>query len=257
MYYNFWSKSLWLKKVFYSILWFESVHLSIYSVYRPFFHLVIPSVQSVHLSVHPSNCSVHSSIHSVRLYICLFISFVPPSVQSVHSFSSSNHAVCPYIYLSVNLSISLSVRSVHPSLCLSIRQYNCLSNLSVGTTVRPSVHPYYTSIQSVWSSIFSVCPSVHSDSAHQSICHFKGHFDPTDRNDRTSESIINKFSSQTDDPSMCSPSIHSVHPYIRPASNSICLSICLFSPFVHRMDGRTSFSFSERKLCFGSCDLMY
>ena len=149
MYYNFWSKSLWLKKVFYSILWFESFHLSIYSVYRPFFHLVIPSVQSVHLSVHPSNCSVHSSIHSVRLYICLFISSVPPSVQSVHSFSSSSHAVCPYIYLSVNLSISLSVRSVHPSLCLSIRQYNCLSNLSVGTTVRPSVHPYYTSIQSV------------------------------------------------------------------------------------------------------------
>ena len=136
-----------------------------------------------------------------------------------------------------------------------------MSNLSVGTTVRPSVHlsihPYYTSIQSVWSSICSVCPSVHSDSAHQFICHFKGHFDPTDRNDRTSESIINKHSCQTDYPSVRSPSIHSVHPYIRPARNSICLSIYLFSPFVHRMDGRTSFSFSERKLCFGSCDLMY
>ena len=88
------------------------------------------------MSVHPSNCSVHSSIHSVRLYICLFISFVPPSV---HSFSSSNHAVWPYIYLSVNLSISLSIRSVHPSLCLSIRQYNCLSNLSLNL-VPPSVH---------------------------------------------------------------------------------------------------------------------
>ena len=147
MYYNFWSKSLWLKKVFYSILWFESFHLSIYSVYRPFFHLVIPSVQSVHLSVHPSNCSVHSSIHSVRLYICLFISFVPPSVQSVHSFSSSNHAVCPYIYLSVYLSNSLSIRSVpiHLSVCSSGNITVC----PICLLVPPSVH-------------LSICPSIHT-----------------------------------------------------------------------------------------------
>ena len=210
------------------------------------------------MSVHPSNCSVHWSTRSVRPSVCLFISFVPPSVHSVDSFSSSNHAVCPYIYLSVYLSI----RSVpiHLSVCPSGNITVCPICLLAPPSVHLSIHPYYTSIQSVWQSIFSVCPSVHLDSAHQSIwsiCHFKGHFDPTDRNERTSESIINKYSSQTDYPSVCSPSIHSVHPYIRPAGNSICLSICLFSPFVHHMDGETSFFFSERKLCFRSCDLMY
>ena len=245
MYYNFWSKSPWLKKVFYSILWFESVHLSIYSVYRPFFHLVIPSVQSVHLSVHPSNCSVHSSIHSVRLYICLFISFVPPSVQSVHSFSSSSHAVCPYIYLSVNLSISLSVRSVHPSLCLSIRQYNCLSNLSVGTTVRPSVHPYYTSIQSVLSSICSVCPSVYlfiqTLRISPSVISRDNLIQPTEMTGPVKLSWINIPVKPIIRLCAVHPSIQS----IRPAGNLICLSICLFSPFVHQMDGQTSFFFSE------------
>lgn len=144
-----------------------------HSVHRPSFHLVIPSVQSVHLFVHPSNCSVHSSIHSVCLYICLFISFVPPSVDSGHSFSSSNHAVCPYIYLSVDLSISLSIRSVHPSLCLSIRQYNCLSNLSVGTTVCPSVHPSILYIHSVCLVVhlfsLSICPFRLCSSVHLSF----------------------------------------------------------------------------------------
>ena len=148
-----------------------------HSVYRPFFHLVIPSVESVYLSVHPSNCSVHSSIHSVRPSICLFISFVPPSVQSVHSFSSSNHAVWPYIYLSVNLSISLSIRSVLPSLCLSFRQNNCLSNLSVGTTVRPSVHPSILYIHSVCLVVhlfsLSICPFRLCSSVHLS---FQGAF---------------------------------------------------------------------------------
>ena len=118
-----------------------------HSIYRPSFHLVIPSVPSVHLSVHPSNCSVHSSIHSVRLYICLFISFVPPSVQSVHSFSSSNHAVCPYIYLSVYLSNSLSIRSVpiHLSVCSSGNITVC----PICLLVPPSVH-------------LSICPSIHT-----------------------------------------------------------------------------------------------
>ena len=229
-----------------------------HSVYRPFFHLVIPSVESVYLSVHPSNCSVHFSIHSVRPSICLFIHL------SLHLSSQSIHSVHPTmlsarIFMSVYLSISLSIRSVpiHLSVCPSGNITVCPICLLVPPSVHLSIHPYYTSIQSVWSSICSVCPSVHSDSAHQFICHFKGHFDPTDRNDRTSESIINKHSCQTDYPSVRSTSIHSVHPYIRPARNSICLSIYLFSPFVHRMDGRTSFSFSERKLCFGSCDLMY
>ena len=160
------------------------------------------------------------------------------------------------IFMSVYLSISLSIRSVpiHLSVCPSGNITVCPICLLVPPSVHLSIHPYYTSIQSVWSSIYSVCPSVHSDSAHQSICHFKGQFDPTDR---TSESIINKHSCQTDYPPVCSPSIHSVPPYIRLASNSICLSICLFSPFVHRMDGRTSFFFLERKLYFGNCDLMY
>ena len=173
MYYNFWSKSLWLKKFFYSILWFESVHLSMHSVYRPFFHLVIPSVESVYLSVHPSNCSVHLSIHSVRPSICLFISFVPPSVQSVHSFSSSNHAVCPYIYIC--LSVHQSVYSIcpDPSVCLSIRSYNCVSNLSVGTTVRPSVHPSILYIHSVCLVVrlfsLSICPFRLCSSVHLSF----------------------------------------------------------------------------------------
>ena len=118
-----------------------------HSIYRPSFHLVIPSVPSVHLSVHPSNCSVHSSIHSVRLYICLFISFVPPSVQSVHSFSSSNHAVCPYIYLSVYLSNSLSIRSV--SIHLSVCSSGNITVCPICLLVPPSVH-------------LSICPSIHT-----------------------------------------------------------------------------------------------
>ena len=134
---------------------------------------------------------------------------------------------------------SFRVGAFLSSVCLSIRQYNCLSNLSVGTTVLPSVHSYYTPIQSVWLSICSVCSSVHSDSAHQSICHFKGQFDPTDRNYRTSESIINKYSSQTDYPSVCSPSIHSVHP----SSWQVNLSADLSIQSIRPSDGRSDIFF--------------
>ena len=209
------------------------------------------------------------SIRWVRPFVCpsvqLFSSFVHPSVYSfhlsLHLFIQSIHSVHPTmlsgrIFMSVYLSIILYIPSVpiHLSVCPSGNITVCPMCLLVPPSVHLSICP---PIHTIHPFSLSGRPSVHSDSAHQFVCHFKGHFDPTDRNDRTSESIINKYSSQTDYPSMCSPSIHSVHPYIRPASNSICLSICLFSPFVHRMDGQTSFSFSERKLCFGSCDLMY
>ena len=145
MYYNFWSKSLWLKKVFYSILWFESVHLSIYSVYRPFFHLVIPSVESVHLSVHPSNCSVHLSIHSVRPSVYSFHLSLHLSSQSIHSVHPT--MLSARIFMSVYLSISLSIRSVpiHLSVCPSGNITVC----PICLLVPPSVH-------------LSICPSIHT-----------------------------------------------------------------------------------------------
>ena len=202
-----------------------------HSVYRPSFHLVIPSVQSVHLSVHPSNCSVHSSINSVRLYICLFISFVPPSVHSVHPTMLS---ACIFICLSICPSVCLFGLSIHLSVCPS--DNICRICLLVPPSIHLSIHPYYTSIQSVWSSICSVCLSVHSYSGHQSICHFKGHFHPTDRNDRTSEIIMNKYSSQTDYPSVCSPSIHSVHPSSWKFNLSLDLSIQSIRPSDGRSD---------------------
>ena len=114
---------------------------------------------------------------------------------------------------------------------------------------RPSICPSILYIHSVCLVVhlfsLSICLSVYSDPAYQSICHFKGQFDPTDRNDRTSEIIMNKYSSQTVI-RLCAvhPSIQS----IRPAGNLICLSICLFSPFVHQMDGQTSFFFSESSI---------
>ena len=235
----------------------------------------------IHLFIHVfSLSSILPFSHSIRLVR----PFVCPSVQL---FSSFVHPLSPSIHLSLHLSIQ-TIHSVHPtmlsalmlsarificlSICPSVRLFGLSTHLSVCPSDNITVCPICLLVpSSVHLSIHTIHPfslsgrpnvqSVHSDSAHQFICHFKRHFDPTDRNDRTSESIINKYSSQTDYPSMsgsmCSPSIHLVHPYIHPAGNSICLSICLFSPFVHRMDGRTSFSFSERKLCFGSCDLMY
>lgn len=134
------------------------IHLFSLSSILPFSHsicsvrpFVCPSVQLFSSFVHPFSPFIHLSIH-----------FICPSICPVSPFIQFIQPCCLPVYLSVCQSVHrLSVRSVHPSLCLSIRQYNCLSNLSVGTTVRPSVHPYYTSIQSVLSSICSVCPSVY------------------------------------------------------------------------------------------------
>ena len=118
-----------------------------HSVYRPSFHLVIPSVQSVHLSFHPSNCSFHLSLHL--------------SIQSIHSVHPTMLSARIFICLSICPSVCLFGLSIHLSVCPSDNITVCPTCLSVGTTVRTSVHPYYTPIQSVWSSICSACPSVY------------------------------------------------------------------------------------------------
>lgn len=148
-----------------------------HSVHRPFFHLVIPSVQSVYLSVHPSNCSVHSSIHSVRLYICLFISFVPPSVQSIHSVHPT--MLSARIFMSVYLSISLSIRSVsiHLSVCPSGNITVCPICLLVPPSVHLSICPSILYIHSVCLVVhlfsLSICPFRLCSSVHLS---FQGAF---------------------------------------------------------------------------------
>lgn len=159
---------------------------------------------------------------SARIFICLSIC---PSVSlfglSIHLSvcPSDNITVCP-ICLLVPPSFHLSIHTIHP----------------FSLSGRPSV---YLFIQTLL-----ISPSVISrDNLIQ----------PTEMTGPVKLSWINIPVKPIIRLCAVHPSIQS----IRPAGNLICLSICLFCPFVHRMDGRTSFFFSERKLCFGSCDLMY
>ena len=221
------------------------IHLFSLSSILPFSHsicsvrpFVCPSVQLFSSFVHPFSPFIHLSIH-----------FICPSICPVSPFIQFIQPCCLPVYLSVCQSVHrLSVRSVHPSLCLSIRQYNCLSNLSVGTTVRPSVHPYYTSIQSVLSSICSVCPSVYlfiqTLRISPSVISRDNLIQPTEMTGPVKLSWINIPVKPIIRLCAVHPSIQS----IRPAGNLICLSICLFSPFVHQMDGQTSFFFSESSI---------
>ena len=212
------------------------IHLFSLSSILPFSHsicsvrpFVCPSVQLFSSFVHPFSPSIHLSIH-----------FICPSICPVSPFVQFIQPCCLAVCLSVCQSVHQSVYSVGPSISLSVHQTKWLSVQSVCWYHRPPICPSILYIHSVCLVVhlfsLSICLSVYSDPAYQSICHFKGQFDPTDRNDRTSEIIMNKYSSQTDYPYLCSPSIHSVHPSSWKFNLSVDLSIQSIRPSDGRSD---------------------
>lgn len=173
MYYDFWSKSPWLNKVFYSILILirPFIHAFSLSSILPFSHsirsvrpFVCPSVQLFSSFVHPFSPFIHLSIHFICPSICpvsLFIQFIQPCCllvylsvcqsvhQSVYSVGpSDNITVCPICLLvppSVHLSIdtrhpfSLSGRPSFQSVHLSIQTLLISSSvISRGISIQPT-----------------------------------------------------------------------------------------------------------------------